>query len=191
MEARASWSGNVHELGHWMRERVLQPRIALLWLAVLGASLAAGAEGPPAWTAVVSAWLVVQFRLWDDLEDVPYDSVRASDRVLVRNRDLRSLWVVAGCSFVALALGLALVQGPLHAAAYVLAIVAMASVYRAMAATGSHRRARSSLVLLKYPAFVLLLAAQPVAMSALVSASLLYIGLAAYEGLEAGEDRAG
>jgi len=180
----------MRELGHWLRERVLQPRIALLWLAVLGATLAAGADGPPAWTAVTTAWLVVQFRLWDDLEDVPYDSVRASDRVLVRNRDLRRLWAVAGASFVVLALGLARAQGPLRAAAYVLVVVAMASVYRAMAANGSHRRMRSSLVLLKYPAFVLLLAAQPAATSALVSALLLYIGLAAYGGLEPRADRA-
>jgi len=180
----------VREFGHWLRERVLQPRIALLCLAVLGATLAAGTDGPPAWTALAIPWLVAQFRLWDDLEDVPYDSVRASDRVLVRNRDRRPLWAVASASFVVLALAMAQMQGPLRAAAYVLAIVAMASVYRGMAATGSHRRTRSSLVLLKYPVFVLLLAAQPATPSALASALLLYLGLAAYEGLEAGEDRA-
>ncbi len=167
------------ELLAWLRTRVLQPRIALLWLAVLAAALAAGAAA--AWTALASAALVVQFRLWDDLEDVPHDRVHAPDRTLVRSASLGTLRVVLWTSIALLGLAIASVQGWPHAAAYALLVAAVAVLYRALAAAGPQRPLRSQLVLLKYPAFVLLLAADPAAPRALAAALALYAVLGAYE----------
>jgi len=182
------WSGSVRELSDWIRARALQPRVALLWLALLAATLAAGANGSPAWTAGATALLVVQFRLWDDLEDIPYDRNWTPDRVLVRTGDLRFLWAAAGTSFALVATALAYMQGPIRAGAYVLVTVGVASLYRAMDPTGPRRALRSRLVLLKYPAFVLLLAEQAAAASTLISALLIYVALVSYEQLESRRD---
>jgi len=171
----------VRDLAGWLRTRVLQPRIALLWLVVLAAVAAAGTNGALAWAALASAALIVQFRLWDDLEDVPHDRVHAPDRTLVRSADLRPCRVVLWGSILLLALAIAAVHEWTRAGAYVLLVVAVAVLYRAMDPTGPRRALRSQLVLAKYPAFVLLLAADPTAPSALAAALVVYGVLGTYE----------
>jgi hypothetical protein len=57
----------------------------------------------------------------------------------------------------------------------------MATLYRTTSGIGARRTLRTQLVLLKYAAFVLLLADDPVAPRALAAASALYVALAAHE----------
>jgi 4-hydroxybenzoate polyprenyltransferase len=171
----------LRELAGWFRTRVLQPRIALLWLAVLAAVVAAGAGGAIAWTALASAALIVQFRLWDDLEDVPHDRMHAPDRTLVRSTNRRPFHVLLWASILLLGLAIASMQGWTRAGAYVLLVAAVAVLYRAMGSSGPRRALRSQLVLAKYPAFVLLLAGDPTGPVALAAAGALYVVLGTYE----------
>jgi hypothetical protein len=171
----------VRELAGWFRTRVLQPRIALLWLVVLAAAAAAGTNGAIAWATFASAALIVQFRLWDDLEDLPHDRVHAPDRTLVRTANLGPFRAVLWASIFVFALAIASVQGWARAGAYVLVVAATVVLYRAMDSIGPRRALRSQLVLLKYPAFVLLLAAEPVAPNAIAAALVVYGVLGTYE----------
>jgi hypothetical protein len=169
------------ELLAWTGTRVLQWRIALLWLLVLAATFAAGSPGAAGWTLAITAALIVQFRLWDDLEDLPHDRVHAPQRVLVRCARLRPFRLVFAASVGAVAVALALVQGWPRVVAYLLLLAAMATLYRTTSGIGARRTLRTQLVLLKYTAFVLLLADDPVAPRALAAASALYVALAAHE----------
>jgi hypothetical protein len=164
----------VRDLLSWARTRLAQPRIAALWLAVLAAVLAAAPHGAPGWTLLVSAALIAQFRLWDDLEDLPHDRVQSPDRVLVRSRELTASRVAAALSIGLVGAAFATLDGWERALAYAALVVAVAALYRTMDSSGPRRGLRAQLVLLKYPAFVLLLAADPGAPRAIAAALALY-----------------
>ncbi len=166
-------------LAGWLRSRVLRPRIALLWLLVALAAWAAGAV-PLAWLPVGAALLIVPFRLWDDLADLPRDRRRAPDRVLVRAADVAPAWLALRIACGAVALALFVVQGWDAAAAYGLLLLAMALLYRTTEPEGDDRRARVMLVLAKYPVFVLLLAG-PAGPRPWAAALALYAVLALHE----------
>lgn len=165
------------ELLAWLRTRVVQWRIALLWLALAAAVIAAGACEPRAWTLAVAAALLVQYRLWDDLEDLPHDRTRAPERVLVRCTELLPFRLALGVSFGLVATLLAWQR----TVAYLLLLAALAAVYRATAASAALRSLRVNLVLLKYPAFVLLLSIDPATPRALAAATVLYVVLVVHE----------
>jgi hypothetical protein len=163
----------VAELVAWARTRLAQPRIAALWLVVLAAVLAAAPRGAPGSTLLLSAALIAQFRLWDDLEDLPHDRVHAPDRVLVASRELLAFRVALAASIGLVGVGFATVDGWARAGAFAALVLAMAVLYRTMDSTTSRRWLRAQLVLLKYPAFVLLLAEEPASPRAIAAALVL------------------
>jgi hypothetical protein len=169
------------ELLAWAGTRVLHWRIALLWLLVLAATFAAGPLVAAGWTLAITAALIVQFRLWDDLEDLPHDRVHAPQRVLVQCTRLRPFRLVFAASVGVVAVAFALLQGWPRVAAYLLLLAAMATLYRTTGDIGARRTLRTQLVLLKYAAFVLLLADDPVAPRALAAALALHATLAVHE----------
>jgi len=169
------------DLVAWTRTRIMQWRIALLWLLVLVAAIAAGTSGSRAWTLLIAAALIVQFRLWDDLEDLPHDRVHAAQRVLVRCTRLGAFRLAFASSVALVAAAFALLQGWERALAYMLLLAAMAAIYRTMDGNGPRRALRAQLVLLKYTAFVLLLAHDPATPRALAAALALYAVLAVHE----------
>jgi hypothetical protein len=81
---------------------------------------------------------------------------------------------------------LSAVRGTVPAAAYVLLVVLAGALYAGISPVGPHRRGRALLVLLKYPAFVLLLADAPGAARALGVAAAVYAVLAMHEWRDAG-----
>ena len=164
----------MHELAAWVHTRVLQMRIALLLVLVAGAALAADARGPWPWVLAASAALVLACRLWDDLMDLPHDRLHAPQRALVRSGRLGPFRAALGASLALIVGAFAWQQGWLRAIACLLLLGALAAVYRFTVSTGAHRARRAALVLLKYPAFVLLLARAPFAPRALAAAALLY-----------------
>lgn len=166
-------------LAAWLRTRVLRPRIALLWGLVSVAAWAAGAM-PRAWVPVATVLLIVPFRLWDDLADLPRDSRRAPERVLVQATDLAPAWHALRIALGLVALALFVVQGWDAAAAYGLLLLAMWLLYRTTEPEGEDRHVRAMLVLAKYPVFVLLLAG-PAGPRPWAAALLLYALLAAHE----------
>jgi hypothetical protein len=126
---------------------------AILALATLAWSATAGTLASLPWYVAAVSLLVVQFRLWDDLEDVDRDRRLHPTRVLCRTplvvfRVLHaSLMVAAGVM-----LG---VQGiPAYAALCLTALVA----YRLLRARVCDRLWRYGCLLLKYPAFVAVVA---------------------------------
>jgi hypothetical protein len=169
------------EVAAWFRTRIAQPRIAALCLVVLAACIAADPVGPFAWTLAASAALVAQFRLWDDLEDVAHDRVRAPQRVLARSATLRPFGLVLAASIALVLIAVGAMQGWLRAGAYALLVLLLGAVYRVVAPAGRSRALRAALVLLKYPTLVLLLAADPAAPRALAAALALYAVLAVHE----------
>jgi hypothetical protein len=181
MGTPGEWSGAVRDLLAWARTRLAQPRIAALWLLVLAAMLAAGPQGPAAWTPALSAVLIAQFRLWDDLADLPHDRVHALERVLVRSRRPGAFHVVLTASLALVAVALAALDGWTRALAYAALVAAAAALYRTTDSTGPRRWLRAQLVLAKYPAFVLLLAEDPASLRAIAAALLLYAVLGVHE----------
>jgi 4-hydroxybenzoate polyprenyltransferase len=172
------------DLGAWARTRIAQWRIALLWLVVLAAALAASPRDSPAWTLLFSAALIVQFRLWDDLEDLTHDRVHAPQRVLVGCTRLGPFRIAFATSIGLVAAAFALFGGWERVLPYVLLLAAVAAIYRTLDANGPRRALRAQLVLLKYSGFVLLLAHDPAAPRALAAAFALYVLLAAHEWLD-------
>lgn len=169
------------DLVAWARTRIAQWRIALLWLVVLAAALAAGARDAPAWTLLFSAALIVQFRLWDDLEDLAHDRVHAPQRVLVRCSRLGPFRIAFTASVGLVAAAFALFGGWERVLPYLLLLAAVAALYRTLDGNGPRRALRAQLVLLKYSGFVLLLAHDPAAPRALAAAFALYAMLAVHE----------
>jgi len=175
------WLCAMTDLIAWIRTRIVLWRVALLWLVVLAATFAAGTRNALTWTLFVTAVLIVQFRLWDDLEDLPHDRFHAPQRVLVRCTRLQPFRLAFATSVGVVAAALALLQDREHAAAYLVLLAALATIYRMTDGTGPQRALRAQLVLLKYAGFVLLLADEPAAPRALVTASALYATLAVQE----------
>jgi hypothetical protein len=174
----------MHELLAYARTRILRSRILLLWLLVLGASVAAGPSGGAAgiaWLALASALLIAQFRLWDDLEDIAHDRSLHPDRTLVRSTDLTRFYALLGISIIAAVPLFAVFASKLQAVVYLALIVAFWLLYRMLRALALRRFPRSMLVLSKYPAFVLLLAIDPLRLWTAAVAMTLYLLLAVYE----------
>lgn len=174
----------MHELLDYARTRILRGRIALLWLIVLCACLAAGplgGAGRIVWLAAACALLIAQFRLWDDLEDVAHDTAHHPERTLVRSADRDRYYALLGVSIIVLMPLLAVFAGKFQAMAYLALIVGFGLVYRMLRALAPRRFVRSMLVLAKYPAFVLLLASDPWRLWTVAVAMTLYLLLAVYE----------
>jgi hypothetical protein len=142
----------------YLRERYPLPRF--LPLAVFLAT--AGQAGASAWEPVglargvlLALGLVLQFRLWDDLESLPEDRLEHPGRVLCQARSLTPFLVLLGATA---ALNTALL---LHAPLALLGYAALCALglawYRWLAPRLSRGALAAHGLLLKYPAFVMLL----------------------------------
>jgi 4-hydroxybenzoate polyprenyltransferase len=160
-------------------------RLLLPVAALLAVAASAGYWiGTAAFTADVmfALLLFAQFRMWDDLADLPRDRARHLERVLCGAASARPV----GLAIVALGianLALAALRDPSGRAAMALVAlhVAIAALYR-----GRRRRTLvgDRLLLAKYPAFVFVLAgpgvtASPVTLSLAMAA--VYLGACVYE----------
>ena len=161
------------DLRDYARTRLASGRAALLGALVAAAALAADGFAHALAVALMALFLVAQFRLWDDLADLPHDRVRSPERVLVRAADLGPFRLVLGASLAAALIVLAAAWSPSHAIGYALLVAALAALYRWL--PPGARRARTVLALLKYPAFVLLLASAPATLRAAGCAAALYL----------------
>jgi hypothetical protein len=163
-----------------IRPSVFVPAVLLLAAA---ACAAAGARSPLAFAhgAGLVAILIVQFRLWDDLEDREPDRLTHPDRVLTQGPTgvfEVALVTLAGSALAAFAL----------APPAVLGLVALDAIawwaYRRLRARLSDPMWRYFVLPVKYPAFVVLTSlalggasGEPVAISAFIT----YLGACGYE----------
>lgn len=165
----------MNQLVAWLRERMPARRfvpLALL-LTLLGGPLALHRL-----PLALLAWLLLAcFRLRDDLADRERDRERAPERVLVRARSLQPFARAHALGLVLALVALLLVQGTLHARMLVWLGSAFEQAYR-QTVGGRHRW-----VLLKYPAFVLLLA-ERIDVETAGIAALVYLSLALFERID-------
>ena len=135
---------------------VFAPVVAVLWLSAVWTGGAGAMNAGSALAFLLVACLVVQFRLWDDLEDVAIDRVEHPQRVLVR-APVRAFWLLLmAMSSITLALAAA-ISGTVLAGVAMLDLWFLAA-YRVIRPQVPDIVWRVPLLLVKYPAFVLIAA---------------------------------
>ena len=144
----------------YLRERfrpaLFLPVLGGLWLAAVWASSGDGTARRQVMSLALLAVVLLQFRLWDDLEDLPHDRRVHPDRVLARAatwpfRRLLAALVVASLSVAATA-------GPAVIASLAALDVLFLACYRLVRSRVAVVVWRFPILLSKYPAFVLLAA---------------------------------
>lgn len=180
----ASSSSFAADLAVYLRTRVLTWRVLLLVLLVSGAILAASEAvrlaGTPA-LALLTAWLVVQCRLWDDLADRDWDRARHPERLLVRTQHGQSFTALLTVS-IPLFGAVLLLRGQMRELlAYAILVGLLVSLYHTPGGAGLSRPWRAILVLSKYPLMVFIVGAGGLAEYAAWVALGLYGLLAAFE----------
>ena len=174
-------------IGRYVAERfpvaLFGPVVALQAALALWVAAAALSPQNAVMAAALSAVLVLQFRLWDDLEDRDVDRRRHPHRVLVQS-DPRLFWsalvVLAGSTAAALAFA----ARPAALISLVAAYAALLLGYRAARKICGDRAWRFAILPTKYPAFVIVIALALGASSvarALSAAVLAYAIASAYE----------
>ena len=173
----------------YLRERfrpaIFIPAIVLHTVAALWANGIAPAPGIIIQSAGLIMLLMLQFRLWDDLEDREHDRTAHPERVVVRV-DAKPFWR-AVAALAALTMALLAARGS-HAALAEMALlnVFFCIAYRAIRPRVPDFAWRFHILLLKYPAFVVLIATMNGAAPAerLTFAAFVIYGCAcAYEAL--------
>ena len=140
-------------LAERVRPRIFVPALAALWLVAFWASDVVEARTVAASLSfLLLTLLVLQFRLWDDLEDRERDRRSHRDRVIVRSNVEPFRWLLAAFSAAAVAVAAATGLGVLTAVVTVdvLGVVA----YRAIRPRVPDVVWRFPILLAKYPAFV-------------------------------------
>jgi SAM-dependent methyltransferase len=186
METKVLLNSTMADLLAYGRERIATRRIALLVAFIAGlvffAEYPQGAMDVAVRLLLVMA-LIVQFRVWDDLEDRDYDQKHHPERVLSRIESNLSFLVLLGGLSV-LVIGLLSTDGNSAARVgrYLMLLLLIGLVYRCVRWGALQRRfLRSQLVLLKYPVFVLLLLESPWSHWAVFVAATGYLALSVYE----------
>lgn len=176
------------ELYDYLMSRILCARIALLWIGLTAATVVTATEPfrRLSWEGVGCALFITAFRLWDDLADLDFDRRHHPQRVLVMATSL-TCFRVALWTMLTLLVGLvALPAGGVRALSLLLLVSAFWLLYRIDTAQALRRNWRSVLVLVKYPAFVLLLAADPTAILTVLTVSGVFVALVLEEARDGG-----
>lgn len=170
-------------LALWFGTRMPAGRFAALTTLVVVAAAMAGTVhvGWVAPACIIALLLIFQFRLWDDLADAPRDRLDHPERVLPRCASdtvfPTAICLSAGINLIAILM----LSGVLAGMLLLLLNIVFAAWYR----RGISKRigfAGAHFVLLKYPAFVVLLAPRPVdATSLALACAAVYFALGAYE----------
>ena len=188
METRAL-SRYITEMAQYCVSRLFRWPVLALWCLLAAAVLFAYPELSARGLLISVLFLgaaIVLLRLWDDLADLEHDRARYPDRVLVKVDALKPF-------VITLALGLAglvyvLLGHPLRLIAFLTMLLIIALVYHSFVAKSLSRATKAFIILFKYPALLLLAAANPSSRSLLV-AVILYAAVGVYEWLEDAELR--
>lgn len=159
MEISVSSASFAEPLAVWLGER-MPPRLYGLAAGVILAGAAVAGSPTLVWLACAGATLtllLVQFRLWDDLADVPRDRVEHPERFLPRCASFAPFHAALGAAGIAGLLAVGFLSG-LYAALVLVALNAAAALWYRRAPA---RRTGSLVVLAKYPVFSALIAPAP------------------------------
>jgi 4-hydroxybenzoate polyprenyltransferase len=168
MEISVSSASFAEPLAVWLGER-MPPRLFGPAAAVILAGSAIAGSPTLAWLPGAGATLILlllQFRLWDDLADVPRDRVEHPERFLPRCASFAPFHAALGAAGIASLLAVGLLSG-LHAALGLVVLNTAAAVWYRRA---PERRTGSLVVLAKYPVFSALIAPAPLDALALAGA---------------------
>ena len=177
------FTSSLESIGAWRAQRLPLVRFGLLALLLAGAacgSVIASARGL-AFVALALS-LVAQCRLWDDLVDRERDRSSHPERLLAAGEAPGPFVTAVLVLAAANALALGLLRGWTHALGAAVLFAALALWYRGHRARGL---VHAHVLLLKYPAFVLLLAASPLETRTLTAALVVYAAMCAFEIMDA------
>ena len=164
------------DLISYVRERLFVPKIGAVWLLLSAMLMISGAQVLPSpwWAPAIAALGIVSFRLMDDLADRKHDLEKHPERCLAQTQHLPMFRIVAAalvvCMTIITGLGLGLYRG----AGFLGLAGALFFVARAYGLGAGHRKTVVFMVLLKYPAMVLLVAADPLSAKTLVISAVAY-----------------
>jgi 4-hydroxybenzoate polyprenyltransferase len=181
------WSSAMGDAMAYTRERLLNARVGLLVVLVTGLSLIAAPTQDAVelvGRAALIALLVSHLRLWDDLEDLPYDRIHHPNRVLPNQARLKPIWLTLGVAIVLSACLVALVGGIAWLTLYAGLITFLLLIYRGPRRLMANRSLRVQLILLKYPVLLILGVPTPGSLRTLVASFLAYTLLSAHEWLD-------
>lgn len=183
MEISVSSASFAEPLAVWLGER-MPPRLYGLAAGVILAGAAVAGSPTLVWLPCAGATLtllLLQFRLWDDLADVPRDRVEHPERFLPRCASYAPFHAALGAAGVASVLAVGFLSG-LYAALGLVALNAAAALWYRRAPARRTGPLGSLVVLGKYPAFSALIAPAPLDPPALAGACLaVYLAFCAYE----------
>lgn len=181
----AVWSrSSLESLARWRATRLPWWMLTAAPLFLWAAGLAAGLpdDAPQAGMALAAAALLfVQFRLWDDLADLPDDRLAHPERVLCRAAS-RAPFRAAAAALAAANAALFAFMGhsAIRLAGFALLGAGLLAWYRFRRA--AHGFANAQVVLVKYPVITALVCAGPSPTAALLLAMLaVYLGFSVYE----------
>jgi hypothetical protein len=172
-------------LAERVRAAVFLPVLAALWLAAIWAAGGNPGTERSALSLALLACALLQFRLWDDLEDLAHDRQVHPYRVLARAPSTPFRWLLGALTVAALAL--AAVAGPAVLVTLAALDVTFLVAYRFVRPRVAEGVWRYPLLLSKYPAFALITAmaaggvADPARTAAVMVAA--FTGACAYEAL--------
>jgi 4-hydroxybenzoate polyprenyltransferase len=177
------FTSSLEAIGAWRAQRLPLARFGLLALLL---AWAAGADTMTAARALASIALalslVAQCRLWDDLIDRERDRRAHPERLLAAAEAPGAFVTAVAVLALANAIALGLLWDWPRALGAALLFALLALWYRRHRARGL---LHAHVLLLKYPAFVLLLAASPFAARTLAAPFVVYAAMCAFEILDA------
>ena len=168
------------ELTIYSHSRLITWRIAVLIVAIAVLSLVIAKESPIS-TLWIATLLITQFRLWDDIHDIPHDRIHAPGRVLVTSTFISSYYVVLVVIFIITVASVGIWRSTPQLERYVFFCCAIEAVYRISNWKGQWRLIRNHLVLLKYPVFLLLCSASVDIKKTITLGLLIYLALSVEE----------
>ncbi len=151
------------DLAAYLGTRILTVRVLALWLVVGTAIVLVAGAGTAsaarlAGAVVIAGVLIVQLRLWDDLVDRRHDRSRSPDRILVGTHHAAAFAVLLLAAAVLPAAWLLLHRSLQAFAVYLVLLGALGLLYHSQAGATLARPVRTSLLLVKYPIIVLIVA---------------------------------
>lgn len=135
------------------------------------------------WNMAISGVLVIQFRLWDDLNDIDIDRINHPDRVLCRLVSHSHFRIVLVILFVTNSVALSLTKS-LHAATAFIVLNAVFLLWYRVLRKHFREFLHVHLVLTKYPVFAFLIADEPTLKnrtSVVLTMVVVYGGACIYE----------
>ncbi|MPZ42533.1 MAG: hypothetical protein GEV05_03850 [Betaproteobacteria bacterium] len=178
------FTSSLESIGAWRAQRLPLARFAPLAVLIAWAACGSALASARGLALVVLALsLVAQCRLWDDLVDRNSDRSTHPQRLLAAGVAsgpfVHAAVVLAAANMIALAA----LRGWPHGLGAAALFGALALWYRGHRARG---RVHANVLLLKYPAFVLLLAASPLGTATMAAALIVYAAMCAFELLDSG-----